>query len=121
MMIREALLEAGLPLDHIDIIPLSDIHIHPLWVSHLKSFVPYFDKAYTHNPLVRRLFTDADIPIDETDLLKRTAYSGNHVRDLIKWENDEWEALLPDAVVDIIKKNKLDERIRQIGDTTLKK
>jgi nicotinamide-nucleotide adenylyltransferase len=121
MMIRAALLEAGLPMDHIDIIPLSDIHIHPLWVSHLKSFGPYFDKAYTHNPLVRRLFTDADVPIDETDLLKRTAYSGNHVRDLIKWENDEWEALLPNAVVEIIKENKLDERIRQIGDTTLKK
>jgi len=121
MMIRAALLEAGLSMDQVDIIPLSDIHIHPLWVSHLKSFVPYFDKAYTHNPLVRSLFRDAGVPIDETDLLKRTSYSGHHVRDLIKWENDEWEALLPDAVIDIIKKFKLDERIRKIGDTTLKK
>ncbi|NWF96096.1 MAG: nicotinamide-nucleotide adenylyltransferase [Candidatus Thorarchaeota archaeon] len=120
MMLKAAIMAEGLPLDRIDIVPLSDVNIHPLWVSHLRSFVPYFDKAYTHNPLVRQLFVDAGIPVDDTRLLQRTNYSGTHVRDLMRW-NGEWESLVPDAVVDFIKKHQLDERVRVIGEVTTKR
>ena len=121
MFLKRALMDEGLPLEHIDIVPLSDIHIHPLWVSHLKSFAPYFDKAYTHNPLVRRLLKDAGIEVDETTLLERSTYSAKHIRDLIRWGSEDWVALVPKGVAELIKKYKMDERVREIGETKLKR
>ncbi|MCK5389168.1 MAG: nicotinamide-nucleotide adenylyltransferase [Candidatus Thorarchaeota archaeon] len=121
MLIKQALLDAKMPLERIDIIPLSDINIHPLWIAHLKSFVPYFDKAYTHNALVQRLLKDAGIKLDETSLLERSSYSANHVRDLIRWNNKEWETLVPAGVVALIKKHKLDKRIIEVGESKTKR
>ncbi|MCF2135686.1 MAG: nicotinamide-nucleotide adenylyltransferase [Candidatus Thorarchaeota archaeon] len=120
MLIKRALLDEGLPLDRIDIVPVPDIHIHPLWVAHLKSFVPYFEKAYTHNPLVRKLFIDAGFEVGETHLLSRDTHSGKHVRDLIR-EGGEWQPLVPPGVVELIKRYGLDERMRAIGKVTLKR
>jgi nicotinamide-nucleotide adenylyltransferase len=121
MLIRRALLDEKIDLKHVTIVPLADINIHPLWVSHMRSFVPYFDKAYSHNPLVKRLLEDAGIKTDSTKLLERSTYSARHVRDLIRWGNSEWEALVPEGVVELIKKYKLDERIREIGETRTKR
>lgn len=121
MLIKQALIDAKMPLERIDIIPLSDINIHPLWIAHMKSYIPYFDKAYTHNALVQRLLKDAGIKLDETHLLERSYYSANHIRDLIRWNNKEWESLVPDGVVALIKKHKLDKRITEVGETKTKK
>ncbi len=121
MFMKQALIEGGFPLDRIDIVPLSDINIHPLWVSHLKSFVPYFDKAYSHNPLVARLLKDAGVEVDETELLERNTYSAKHIRDLIRWNNPEWETLVPPGVTKLIKEHKMDERMREVGEVTTKR
>jgi len=121
MFMKGALIEEGLPLDRIDIIPLADINIHPLWVSHLRSFVPYFKKAYTHNPLVQSLLKAAGVEVDETDLLERNTYSAKNIRNLIGWDNPEWETLVPDSVAKIIKEHKLDDRIREVGEVTTKR
>ncbi|TFF83815.1 nicotinamide-nucleotide adenylyltransferase [Candidatus Thorarchaeota archaeon] len=121
MFIRRALLDEKISLDRVCTVPLSDVHIHPLWVSHLRSFVPYFDKAYSHNPLVKRLLEDSGIETDSTKLLERSTYSGRHIRDLIRWGNNEWEALVPKGVVKLIKKHKMDDRIKEIADIRLKR
>jgi nicotinamide-nucleotide adenylyltransferase len=121
MFMKGALIEEGLPLDRIDIVPLADINIHPLWVSHMRSFVPYFEKAYTHNALVRSLLEEAGTEVEETELLERNTYSAKHIRDLILWDNSEWEILVPDSVAKLIKEHKLDERIREVGEVTTKR
>ncbi|MFX1484499.1 MAG: nicotinamide-nucleotide adenylyltransferase [Promethearchaeota archaeon] len=121
MLIRQALIEEKLPLDRITVIPLSDINIHPLWVCHLRSFVPYFDKAYSHNPLVKSLLEGGGIKTDSTKLLERSQYSASHIRDLIRWDNKEWESLVPECVAEMIKKYKLDERIREVGEIRIKR
>ena len=121
MFIKQALIDEKLPLERITIVPLADINIHPLWVAHLRSFAPYFDKAYSHNPLVKRLLEDSGITTDSTKLLERSTYSGSHVRDLIRWNNSEWEKLVPEGVVELIKKYKLDSRVQEIGETRTKR
>ncbi len=121
MLIRTALIDEGIPLERVCVVPVPDINIHPLWVSHTRSLVPYFDKAYSHNPLVKRLLEDAGIKTDSTKLLERSTYSGRHVRDLMRWGNSEWESLVPEGVVKLIKKYKLDARVKEIGDTTTKR
>lgn len=121
MLIRQALCDEKIDLERVTVVPLSDINIHPLWVSHMRSFVPYFDKAYSHNPLVKRLLEESGIKTDSTKLLERSTYSASHIRDLIRWGNNEWESLVPDGVVKLIKKHKLDERIREVGDIRTKR
>jgi nicotinamide-nucleotide adenylyltransferase len=121
MFMKQALIEEGLPLDRIDIVPLADINIHPLWVAHLKSFVPDFEKAYSHNPLVARLLKDAGVDVHETELLERNTYSAKHIRDLIQWDNSEWEILVPPVVAKLIKEHKMDERMREVGEVTTKR
>jgi nicotinamide mononucleotide adenylyltransferase len=83
--------------------------------------VPYFDKAYSHNPLVKRLLEDGGIMTDSTKLLERSTYSGKHVRDLIRWGNDEWENLVPEGVVELIKKYNLHTRVQEVGEITTKR
>lgn len=121
MFLRRALMDEGIPFDRVDVIPISDIHIHPLWVAHLKSFAPHFDKAYSHNPLVSRLLKDAGIVVDETNLLDRETYSAKHIRDLIRWNDSEWESLVPEGVAELIKKHDLDKRVQEVGETTTKR
>ncbi len=121
MLIKRAMIDEGLPLDRIDIIPITDVNINPLWIAHLKSFVPYFDKAYSHNALVQQLFKDAGIQLDETTLLERSSYSANHIRDLIRWGNDEWKSLVPTGVVEMMEKYGLDKRIKAVGNNTTKR
>ena len=121
MLIKRALMDEGIPLERVDIVPLADINIHPLWVAHMKSFVPYFDKAYSHNPLVSRLLKDAGVKVEETKLLDRVTYSAKHIRDLIRWGNPEWESLAPEGVVKLIKQHSLDERIREVGEVRTKR
>jgi nicotinamide-nucleotide adenylyltransferase len=121
MFIKQALIDEKLPLERITVVPLSDINIHPLWIAHMRSFAPYFDKAYSHNPLVKRLLEDSGIKTDSTKLLERSTYSGSHVRDLIRWNNSEWEKLVPEGVVKLIKKFKLDARVQEIGETKTKR
>ncbi|MHA1935366.1 MAG: nicotinamide-nucleotide adenylyltransferase [Candidatus Thorarchaeota archaeon] len=120
MFMKKAIMDEKLPAERIDIVPLADINIHPLWVAHMLSFIPYIDKAYSHNPLVRSLLEDAGVKVDSTKLLERSSYSSRHVRDLIRWGNSEWEQLIPEGVVKLIKKHGLDERIREVGETTTK-
>jgi len=121
MLIRRALIDEKIPLERVAVVPVPDINIHPLWVAHVRSLVPYFDKAYSHNPLVKSLLEDGGIVTDSTKLLERSTYSGKHVRDLIRWGNVEWESLVPDGVVELIKEHNLHKRIQEIGEITLKR
>ncbi len=120
MFLKHALKEEGVPLDRVYIIPVPDIYINPLWIAHVTSLVPYFDIAYSHNPLVKKLFEDAGVKVDETELLKRNTYSAKHVRDLLRWDG-EWEPLVPDIVAELMKKHKLDQRVKIIGELQLKR
>ncbi|MGV9169332.1 MAG: nicotinamide-nucleotide adenylyltransferase, partial [Promethearchaeia archaeon] len=73
------------------------------------------------NPIVRSLLRDADITVGTTELLNRSQYSGKHIRRLMRQGNPEWKSFVPDGVVEIIEEYKMDARVRQIGEVTLKK
>jgi nicotinamide-nucleotide adenylyltransferase len=120
MFLKHALMEEGLSMDKISIVPGPDIGINPLWISHLSSLIPYYDRVVTHNPLVKTLFRDAGIEVFETELLERNTLSAKHVRELMRW-NGDWEPLVPKSVVKLIKKYKLDERVRNVGEARIKR
>lgn len=84
------------------VIPIEDIQRNSLWVSHVKSMVPPFEIAYTNNPLVIELLSEAGIRVKQSPLFKRNNYSGTEIRRRML-AGDRWEHFIPEKVVAIIK------------------
>jgi nicotinamide-nucleotide adenylyltransferase len=99
LMVSSALLEFG--IKHY-VIPIEDIQRNSLWVSHVKSMVPSFEIAYTNNPLVIELLSEAGIKVKQSPLFKRNNYSGTEIRRSML-RGEKWEQFVPDMVVEIIK------------------
>jgi len=99
LMVSSALLEFN--IRHY-VIPIEDIQRNSLWVSHVKSMVPPFDIAYTNNPLVIELLSEAGIEVKQSPLFKRNNYSGTEIRRRML-EGDKWEHFVPERVVEIIR------------------
>ncbi len=83
------------------IVPIPDTHVHSVWVGHVKSLVPKFDKVYTNSALVVRLFREKGYTPIQLALEKRDQYSGTEVRRRI-FEGGDWEPLVPKVVADFI-------------------
>jgi nicotinamide-nucleotide adenylyltransferase len=99
LMVSIALEEFG--IKHY-VIPIEDILRNSLWVSHVKSMVPPFDIAYTNNPLVIELLSEAGIEIKQSPLFKRNNYSGTEIRRRML-KDEKWEHFVPEKVVEIIR------------------
>ena len=96
------------------VIPIEDIQRNAVWVSHVRSMTPYFDLAYTNNPLVFRLFDEAGVSVKRSPMHQRDVYSGTIIRKKMLAGTD-WEYLVPDAVAETIKRIRGVERIREIA------
>ena len=112
-MLRLALIEEGINLFKILLIPVPDIGEHSIWVSKVKSFCPRFDVVYTNNPLVRRLFEDEGYPVKQLELYNRDFEMGTRIRRMML-EGKPWEDLVPKSVAEFIKKIKGVERLKEI-------
>ncbi len=84
------------------VIPIEDIQRNSLWVSHVNSMVPPYEIAYTNNPLVIELLSEAGIRVKQSPLFKRNNYSGTEIRRRML-AGDRWEHFIPEKVVEIIK------------------
>jgi len=96
LMIARALREGG--VQNFYLVPIVDINRYAVWVSHVVSIVPPFDAVYSNNPLTRRLFREAGYEVRASPLYNRQIYSGTEIRRRIL-EDEEWESLVPPAVV----------------------
>ncbi len=96
------------------VIPIEDIQRNAVWVSHVRSMTPYFDLAYTNNPLVFRLFEEAGVQVKRSPMHQRDVYSGTIIRKKIL-SGEDWAHLVPDAVAETIDKIGGVERIREIA------
>ncbi|MFA5312994.1 MAG: nicotinamide-nucleotide adenylyltransferase [Methanomassiliicoccales archaeon] len=99
LMISRALREEG--LDSYFLVPIVDINRYAIWVSHVVSMVPPFQRVYTNNPLTRRLFEESGYEVSSSPLFNRELYSGTEIRRRIA-SGGEWKHLVPDAVASVI-------------------
>lgn len=98
------------------IIPLEDVEYNSLWVSHVLSMSPKFDVVYSNNPLVIQLFTEAGITVRRTPLHDREKLSGTAIRkQMLDGEENDWQPLVPEAVVDVIREIKGIERMKNLA------
>ncbi|MFB0502753.1 MAG: nicotinamide-nucleotide adenylyltransferase [Candidatus Bathyarchaeia archaeon] len=102
MMIRLALDEASIDPSRYFIVPVTDLDIHGIWVSHARTYVPSFDVVYSNEPLTRRLFIESGFKVASIPFFKRKICQATEIRGrMIRDEN--WTDLLPNSVVEFIK------------------
>ena len=97
-------------------VPIEDLDRNAVWVSHVQSMSPNFDVAYSNNPLVIRLFNEAGIEVRQSSMYDRGVLEGTEIRRRMV-EDDDWEALVPDAIVEVIEEIEGIDRIQKISDT----
>lgn len=110
MMVRTSL--ESLPV-RVYAIPIEDLNRNAVWASHVQSMTPRFDIAYSNNPLVVRLFTEAGVEVQSTAMYDRDHLRGQKIRQLII-DGDDWEQYVPAAVENVIHEINGIERLRSV-------
>jgi nicotinamide-nucleotide adenylyltransferase len=95
LMISRALREDG--IKDFFLVPIVDINQYGVWVSHVRSMVPPFERVYTNNPLTKRLFSNGyEVPLP---MFKRSV-SGTEIRRA--WWKETTGKFVPKAVAEVI-------------------
>ena len=115
-MIKLALDEAGVDPYRYFVIPVTDLQVHSIWVSHVCSFVPRFDVVYSNEPLTRRLFIEAGFTVKPIPFFKRKTCSSTEIRKRML-RDSSWEELLPKSVARYIREIQGVERLRDLTKT----
>lgn len=110
MMVRTSL--ESLP-GRVYAIPIEDLNRNAVWVSHVQSMTPRFDIAYSNNPLVIRLFTEAGVAVQSTAMYNRDHLRGRKIRQLII-DGEDWGQYVPAAVENVIDEVNGIERLRSV-------
>ncbi len=116
VMIRRALLEAGLDYSKLWIVPVPDVHLHMLWVSAVEGYTPKFDLLFSNESLTKRLFTEAGYKVQSIPLFDRTIYNSTFVREKIVADNS-WKKLVPKSVAEYILEIDGVNRLRDLART----
>mgnify|MGYP002761249881 CR=1 FL=1 len=113
MMITKALAEFEMTTYAV---PIEDLNRNSVWVSHVQSMSPRFDVAFSNNPLVVRLFEEADVDVKGSPMFRREVLEGAELRERMIHGRD-WVDLVPETVVDVIEEVDGVERIRRIAES----
>jgi nicotinamide-nucleotide adenylyltransferase len=114
VMMSQALADGGVDPSRYYIIPMQDINFNAIWVSHVKMLTPPFSLVYSGNPLVKQLFSEEGFEVRQPPLYDRLHLSGTEVRKRIL-EDNNWQELVPDATVELLKEIKGVERIKNLS------
>ncbi|MFA9515795.1 nicotinamide-nucleotide adenylyltransferase [Halopenitus sp. H-Gu1] len=98
------------------VVPIEDLDRNSVWVSHVQSMSPGFQVAYSNNPLVIRLFEEADVEVRQSPMFRRDVLEGAELRERMIHDRD-WQTLVPEAVVDVISEIDGVSRIQRIAET----
>lgn len=101
-MTRRALSEEGIDQSSYCLIPVEDVNVHAIWVSHVISRIPAFHIVYSNEPLTHQLFKEAGYPVSSIPYFDRDRYHATDIRQLII-KGDQWEKLVPPSVKEYIK------------------
>ena len=115
-MIRAALDEMKVAASRYYIIPVPDSTMHACWASMVIAYCPPFHVVYSNEPLTRRLFQEAGVPVQGISLFQRQLYSATEIRQRIL-AGKPWRALVPQGVVAVIEEIRGDERLKELEQT----
>ena len=113
-MIRLALDEAKIDPSNYYLIPVRDLRVHDLWVSHLVSQTPRFEVVFSNEPVTSRLFKEAGFRVESLPFYDRETYSSTEIRERVV-RGESWEKLVPASVAAYIKNIFGDERLKELA------
>lgn len=99
--------------DRAYVIQIPDIQENSVWPARVMEYSPKFDRVYTGNKLVETLFKIFNIPVIKIEHINRDLYQGRIIREKIL-KGEKWENLVPDIVLEYLKKFNFVERIRYL-------
>lgn len=111
MMVRKTLERSDIT-DYV--VPIEDFDRNAVWVSHVRSMLPEFDVAYSNNPLVVRLFSEAGIEVRQSEMFDRDDLKGSEIRRQIV-DGGDWRQHVPEPVQAVIEEIDGIGRLREIG------
>ena len=97
-------------------VPIEDLDRNSVWVSHVKSMSPSFEVAYSNNPLVIQLFSEAGVEVRQSPMFNRDVLKGTELRNRMT-QNEAWRDLVPQAFVNVIEEINGIERIQRLSAT----
>ncbi|WP_227355291.1 nicotinamide-nucleotide adenylyltransferase [Haladaptatus salinisoli] len=97
-------------------VPIEDLDRNSVWVSHVQSMSPDFDVAYSNNPLVIQLFTEAGVEVRQSPMFNRDVLEGTEVRDRMI-DGGDWRRLVPESVAEVIDEIGGIQRIQRVSQT----
>jgi nicotinamide-nucleotide adenylyltransferase len=113
-MIRLALDEVKIDPSKYYLIPVRDLRVHDLWVSHLVSQTPRFEVVFSNEPVTSRLFKEAGFRVEPLPFYDRETYSSTEIRERVV-RGESWEKLVPASVAAYIKTIFGDERLKELA------
>jgi nicotinamide-nucleotide adenylyltransferase len=116
VMIRLALMEAGVDYSRVWVVPVPDVHLHMLWVAALEGYTPRFNVVYSNESLTRRLFMEAGYKVKSIQFSERKDYNSTLVREKML-KGDSWASLVPKSVAEFITEIDGVNRLRDLNRT----
>jgi nicotinamide-nucleotide adenylyltransferase len=113
LMIRKSLIEGGVNVSKIIIIPLIDIEDNAMWFPMLVSMLPPFDIIYSGNQLVVSR-ASSYLEVRSPKFVRKKHYNGSYIRHRIL-SGQNWSNLVSKSVFDIICSIDGINRIKKIG------
>ena len=101
VMVRRALMEAGMDYSRLWVVPVPDVHLHMLWVSALEGYTPHFNTVFSNEPLTRRLFMEKGYKVKSIRFFERKLYTSTLIREKML-KDESWTTLVPKTVADFI-------------------
>ncbi|MBN1389415.1 MAG: nicotinamide-nucleotide adenylyltransferase [Candidatus Thermoplasmatota archaeon] len=96
-------------------VPVRDVNRYSIWVDHVVSLVPKFDRVFSNNPLTSSLFRNAGFEVCSTKMVDRKHFSGTAIRDHMR-TGGEWRRYVPRSTAELIEHHRWIERMTDIWD-----
>ena len=113
-MINGTLKELAIPPSRYAIIPVRNINNYPLWVNHVRTYIPDFQTIYTGSPIVKKLFKKSAPEIIIEKVPTKYKINATEVREAILKE-ENLTKLLPPAVIEYLQNIDAYSRLKDIS------
>jgi nicotinamide-nucleotide adenylyltransferase len=113
-MIKDSLVvDSGLDMKRILLIPVADIYMHSLWTHQIDILVPKYNVVFTNDIFTALLFKQREIEVIEPSLYRRKELSATEIRSKMA-KDEDWKKLVTFQTAKVVEDIHGVERIKAI-------
>lgn len=107
------MLDAAFP--KIQVVGVPDLNDDARWAAHCLALTGPVDRAYGNDPHSLDLLAAAGVRTVSSGLVRRSAWEGSHVRELLANGDPAWRQRVPPAVVGLLDEWDAPGRLRKLA------